>query len=68
MVDIARMGEIKRKQEALSKLELINIVNFKSLEDTERRDMVRRYMREAEIKPKEAKFDRDKFEELRALT
>ncbi|MGN4855128.1 hypothetical protein ACTFR4_27805 [Bacillus cereus group sp. MYBK181-1] len=68
MVDIARMGEIKRKQEALSKLELINIINFKSLEDTERRDMVRRYMREAEIKPKEAKFDRDKFEELRALT
>ena len=68
MVDIARMGEIKRKQDALSKLELINIVNFKTLEDADRRDMVRRYMREAEIKPKEAKFDRDKFEELRALT
>lgn len=68
MVDIARMGEIKRKQDALSKLELLNIINFKTLEDTERRDMVRRYMREAEIKPKEAKFDRDKFEELRALT
>ncbi|WP_254704131.1 hypothetical protein [Bacillus thuringiensis] len=68
MVDIVRMGEIKRKQDALSKLELINIVNFKTLEDADRRDMVRRYMREAEIKPKEAKFDRDKFEELRTLT
>lgn len=68
MVDIARMGEIKRKQDALSKLELLNIINFKTLEDADRRDMVRRYMREAEIKPKEAKFDRDKFEELRALT
>ncbi|WP_431819267.1 hypothetical protein LWL40_27485 (plasmid) [Bacillus thuringiensis] len=66
-VDLPRLGEIKRKQQAIMKLEALNIIRSKDLEEKDYKEMVRRYMREAEIKEKTQKFNRDKFEELRAL-
>jgi hypothetical protein len=68
MVDLARMAEIKRKQQALQKLELLQIVHARQLEQKDYEELVRRYTNEAEIKRKEAKFNRSKFEELRAIT
>lgn len=66
-VDLQRLGEIKRKQQAILKLEALNITRSKDLDEKEYRELVRRYMREAEIKEEAQKFNREKFEELRAL-
>lgn len=66
-IDLVRVAEIVRKQEAIRKLELINILNAKNLEEKDYKEMIRRYMKEAEIKEKAKKFDRDAFEELRSL-
>ncbi|WP_162014400.1 hypothetical protein [Bacillus mycoides] len=66
-VDLPRLAQVKRKQQAIMKLELLNILRSKHLEEKDYKELVRRYMREAEIKEKEQKFNRDKFEELRAL-
>lgn len=66
-VDLARMAAIIRKQEALRKMELLNIINARNLEEKDYRELIRRYMKEAEFKEKSQKFDRSKFEELRAL-
>lgn len=68
MVDLARMAEIVRKQDALRKLELYNIIHATRLEKEDLDELLRRYMDEAEIKRKEATFSRSKFEELRAIT
>ncbi|MED3275397.1 hypothetical protein BK703_16875 [Bacillus thuringiensis serovar silo] len=66
-VDLVRVAQIIRKQEAIKKIELLNIINSKNLEEKDYKEMIRRYMREAEIKEKTKKFDRDAFEELRSL-
>lgn len=68
MIDLARMAEIRRKQQALQKLELLQIVHARQLERKDYEDLVRRYTNEAEIKREEPKFNRSKFEELRAIS
>lgn len=67
MLDIAKFAEMKRQQDAIDRIHLINIVNSRHLEENDYKEMMQSYRRQANIKPKKQKFDRSKFEQLRAL-
>lgn len=68
LIDLAAYAERSRNRKAARKLDLITIVNSKHLEQKEYRELIRNWTREAGIKPKNEKFNRSKFEELRALS
>lgn len=68
LIDLAMYAEKSRNQKAAKKLDLLMIVNSKHLEQEDYRNLVRNWTREAGIKPKREKFNRSKFEELRALS
>lgn len=68
LIDLAMYAEKSRNQKAAKKLDLLTIANSKNLEQEDYRNLVRNWTREAGIKPKREKFNRSKFEELRALS
>ncbi|MED2788231.1 hypothetical protein P4261_28415 [Bacillus thuringiensis] len=68
LIDLAYYAEKARNRKAAHKLDLLTIANSKSLEHKDYRDLIRNWTREAGIKPKREKFNRSKFEELRALS
>jgi hypothetical protein len=68
LLDLAHYAEKSRNRKAAHKLDLLTIANAKNLEQDSYRDLVRSWTREAGIKPKREKFNRSKFEELRALS
>lgn len=68
LIDLAIYAEKSRNQKAAKKLDLLTIANSKNLEQEDYRNLVRNWTREAGIKPRREKFNRSKFEELRALS
>lgn len=69
MLDLFEVAKNTRKQQALERLELINIVNSSKLEKNDYKELVRRYLDQAGIRRQvENKFDKGKMDELRALT
>lgn len=68
LIDLAYYAERSRNRKAAHKLDLLTIANANNLEQDAYRDLVRSWTREAGIKPKREKFNRSKFEELRALS
>ncbi|KAB7674984.1 MULTISPECIES: hypothetical protein [Bacillus] len=68
LIDLAAYAEKSRNRKAARKLDLLTIINARNLEQKEYRELIRTWTREAGIKPKTEKFNRSKFEELRALS
>jgi hypothetical protein len=70
MVDLSKLLEAKRKQSAFSRLNDVftNIAtNNRAMDDAEYKKFISGLNKEVGIKA-ENKFDRDKFEQLRAMT
>jgi hypothetical protein len=70
MVDLAKLLEAKRKQSAYSRLNDVFMTiatNNRGMEDSEYKKFIGGLNKELGIKA-ENKFNRDKFEQLRAMT
>jgi hypothetical protein len=70
MVDLAKLLEAKRKHSAASRLNDVFIAiatNNRGMDDAEYKKFISGLNKELGIKP-ETKFNRDKFEQLRAMT
>jgi hypothetical protein len=70
MVDLASLMQQKRRHDASQRLQdayLLMSVNNRAIDDTEYKRYIQDLQRTMGVK-QEAKFNRDKFEELRAFT
>jgi hypothetical protein len=70
MVDLSKLLEAKRKQSAFGRLNdvfLAIATNNRGMDDAEYKKFISGLNKEIGIKP-ENKFNRDKFEQLRAMT
>jgi hypothetical protein len=70
MVDLAKLLEAKRKHNAAGRLsDVITTIatNNRGMDDAEYKQFISGLNKELGIKP-ETKFNRDKFEQLRAMT
>lgn len=69
MVDLVKLIESKRKLDAVDKLEQVRMAlstNNRGVEDAEYKALIADLTKRVGVKP-EAKFNRSKFEQLRAM-
>jgi hypothetical protein len=70
MIDLVKVIEAKRKVEAAEKLEHMRMIlstNNRGVEDAEYKALISEFTKRIGVKT-ETKFNRDKFEQLRALS